>query len=282
MNAPLWSRLLYRASRALTALDVGQQIVRDELLFAFLEPRARSGLTFDAYTRSRGYVDGGEHFVQGLFAWELALLNDDRVPHSGRVLLGAAGGGRELHGLIQRGYEVFAFEPVAPLLKSARAVAGGSNAVLVQASYQDLVSRALGKPGALDSLNGHIDLCLLGWGSISHLTEPNAALETFRALRAIAPEAPVIVSFILLRTGTPDVKGGARKLRRGLRRILEAAGKPRVQTGLRFVTSCGFFYEFSRSELTEICALAGYEVARFSELPHPHALLLPIAAAPNG
>jgi len=279
MNAPIWSRLLFRFSRGLTALDVGQQIMRDELLLAFLPPSQRDSLTFEAYARSRSYVAGGEYFLQGLWAWEAALLEDPRIPRSGRVLLGAAGGGRELHGLLQRGYEVYAFEPVALLLESARTIATGTNAVLVQATYQDLVARAEGKSGALDSFDGHVDLCILGWGSLSHLTEPTAAIETLRALRALAPEAPVIVSFISQSKGTPEVKGGARRLRRGFRRLLKAVGGQPVSTGLKFRTNLGFYYEFSQSEVIELCELAGYEIARLGDMPYPHALLLPRVGA---
>jgi hypothetical protein len=279
MNAPSWSQLLYRFSRALTALDLGQQIVRDELLFGFLSPSERNVLTFDAYARSRSYVKGGEYFLEGLWAWEAALLEDSRVPRSGRVLLGAAGGGRELRALLDRGYEVFAFEPVAPLFQCARAIAQGENAVVVQANYDDLVARAEGKSGRpLDSLAGHFDLCILGWGSLSHLTELDAVLQTFRALRALAPQAPVVVSFSLRSSkGPPDLKGGALKLRHGLRRVLGAAGARAVPPGLRFATRYGFFYEYSVSEFVELCAKSGYALERLSEVPHPHALLLPIA-----
>ncbi|MES1185313.1 MAG: class I SAM-dependent methyltransferase [Myxococcales bacterium] len=278
MNAPIWSRLLYGFSRALSALDIGQQIVRDELLFAFLPPSQRSGLTFDAYSRSRSYVVGGAYFLHGLWAWEAALLGDPRVPRSGRVLLPAAGGGRELQVLLERGYEVFAFEPVYPLFESARSVgvAAGSRATVVQANYRDLVAKADGKPGPLDGLGGHFDLCLLGWGSLSHLTEPGAALEALRAVRALAPDAPVIVSFLLRIKGTPDVKGGARKLRHGLRRVFKAIGAPEVPVGLRFGTSHGFCYEYSASEFIELSERAGYQVAVVSEHVYPHALLLPI------
>ena len=279
MKTPRWSRLLYRFSRALTALDVGQQIARDELFFAFLQPSQRNSLTLDAYARSRLYVVGGDRFSEGMWAWEAALLEQPRVPRSGRVLLGAAGGGRELQWLLERGYEVCAFEPVATFFESARSIARGTNTLVIQASYQDLVARAAGKAGPLDSFGGHVDLCILGWGSISHLTEPSDVLETFRALRALAPEAPVITSFLLRSKGVPDVKGGARTLRRKLRRVLEAVGRPSVPAGLRFTTSAGFCYEFSHSELSELWLQAGYEVASLGEVPYPHALLLPIAAA---
>jgi hypothetical protein len=280
MNTPIWTRLLYGFSRALSALDTGQQIVRDELLFAFLPPNQRNSLTFDAYSRSRPYVVGGEYFLQGLWAWEAALLEDPRVPRSGRVLLTAAGGGRELHALLERGYEVFAFEPTAPLFESARSIgiAAGSKAEVVQASYQDLVAKADGKLGPLDGLGGHFDLCVLGWGSLSCLTELRDALEMLRAVRMLAPAVPVVASFMLRNKGTPDVKGGARNLRRSLRRLFEAVGAPAVPDGLKFGTAHGFFYEYSLSEFTELCERAGYEVAVIGEFPHPHALLVPAVA----
>lgn len=277
MDYPTWSRLLYRFSRALNSANMGQQVVRDELLFAFLPPSQRNGLTFEAYSRSRGYVVGGEYFVHGLWAWEAELLDDPRVPRSGRVLLTAAGGGRELRALLERGYEVFAFEPVKNLFESARSVEkeAGSKATVVQASYQDLVAKAAGKSGPLDGLGGDFDLCVLGWGSLSHLTEPDGVLETLRAVRALAPKAPVIASFLLRTKGTAEVKGGARRLRQGLRWVLEAVGAPPVPEGLQFQTAYGFFYAYSRGEFNAVCERAGYEVALIGELPHPYALLLP-------
>ena len=199
------------------------------------------------------------------------------VPRSGRVLLSAAGGGRELSALLDRGYDVFAFEPVGSLVESARSIGAGagSKAVVVQASYQDLVARAAGQSGPLDALVGKFDLCVLGWGGLSHLTEPGAVLEALRAVRALAPDAPVIASFLLRTKGTAEVKGGGRKLRRGLRRAFGAAGAPTVPEGLQFGTAHGFFYAFSRDEFSELCERAGYGVALTGELPHPYALLVP-------
>jgi hypothetical protein len=276
MNGPIWSRLLYRVSRGFSALDAGQRIVRDELLFAFLAPSQRSSLIFDAYGLSRHYVAGGEYFAAGLWDWEAALLEDPRVPRAGRVLLGAAGGGRELRVLLERGFEVYAFEPVSSLLESAQSIAQGPRSRVIQATYEDLVARAVGKSGPLDSLAGAVDLCILGWGSLSHLTEPSTVLETLRALRVLAPGAPVMTSFLLRVNEYPEVEGGARRLRQGLRRALEFAGRPAVPPGLKFHVALGFIYEFSRDELFELCAQAGYEVARFVEEPYGHALLLPL------
>jgi hypothetical protein len=275
MKAPTWSRLLYRFSRVLSVVDVAQQIVRDELLFAYLQPEQRSVVTFDAYAKNSNYVPGGEFFSQGLFAWELALLEDSRVPRSGRVLLAAAGGGRELHALLQRGYEVCAFEPVAPLFDSAREVARGAKATVAKATYQDLVARAEGRPGPLDGWRGPFDFCVLGWGSLSHLTEPTVVLDVLRAFRSLAPSAPIMASFFVRSSGQPATTGGARKLRRVLRGTLAIAGGRPVAAGLRFLTAAGFIYAFSREELVSLCGDAGYEVALFDDCTYPHALLLP-------
>lgn len=279
MSAPGWARLLYRLSRTLNSLNVAQLLVRDELLLAFLRESQRNSLTFEAYSRSRGYTQGGETFLEGLFPWEVELLEDPRVPRSGKVLLGAAGGGRELAALLARGYDVYAFEPVNQLFESASRVARGRSAIVVQASYEDLVARARGRFGSLNGYCGGADLCVLGWGSLSHVTEPTAVLELFRALRALSPLAPVIISFYLRSEIQTPNRGGARKLRGGLRRALEIVSRRPVAAGVKFQTACGFYYEFSRAELVDLSAQAGYEVAELVETPHPHALLLPKAVA---
>lgn len=277
MKPPVWPRLLCKVSRAMNAMDVAQRIVRDELLFAFVQPGERDALTFQAYAQTRDYVEGGDSFSEGLFAWETALFEDVRIPSRGRVLLGAAGGGRELNALLGRGYDVYAFEPVETLLESARSVARGSNAVLARGTYRDLVARAKGESGPFDTLGGQIDLCILGWGSLSHLTQPNDVVETLGALRSMAPNAPVVASFILRSNFTPNTKGGARKLRRGLRRTLERLGGQVVPEGLNYDTAAGFFYAFSRDELAELCAQAGYDIAQLVEKPFAHVLLVPSA-----
>lgn len=280
MEAPTWSRVLYRFSRALSAVDVSQQILRDELLLAFVPPDQRSGVTFDVYSKNIEYVPGGGFYAKGLFPWELAMLDDSRVPRAGRVLLAAAGGGRELRALVARGFEVCAFEPAEPLFESSRNVARGSSAVALKASYQDLVSWAEGRGGPLSGWRGPFDLCLLGWGSISHLTAPGAALEVFRALRTLAPRTPVITSFLMRGATPPATAGGARKLRGLVRRALQAVGGYPVHQGLGFSNSSGFIHSYSKEELFELWEQAGYSVAHFSDRDYPHALLLPSEPVP--
>jgi len=277
MVAPLWSRLLFRASRALSSGDVAQQILRDELLFAYMHPKQRGALTTAAYAMNGDYVPGGEIFGAGLFPWEKALLQDPRIPSRGKVLVAAAGGGREVAALLARGYEVYAFEPVRPFLESAQRVVQGSGSRVVQASYEDLVEYAAGRAGGpLSDCTGPFDLCLLGWGSLSHLTEPAVVVQVLRGLRRLAPRSPVITSFLLRGSEPAATNGRARRLRRAVRGALQSLGGRPTPPGLRFLTSAGFLYSFSRDELFELCQRAGYSVDYFSDRDYPHALLLPL------
>jgi hypothetical protein len=282
VTAPLWSRLVFRSSRAFSALDVAQQLVRDELFFAFLHPNQRAALTSAAYALNSDYVPGGEIFSGGLFSWEKALLEHPKVPKSGRVLLAAAGGGRELGALIARGYEVYAFEPVAPFLVSARRVVRGSTSTVIAARYEDLIARMAGQRGPLDDCRGKFDFCVLGWGSLSHLTEPHLLVSVLKALRALAPSAPVMASFLTRSAGPEATNGGARMLRRWFRRAVQVAGGGVVPPGLRFLKSAGFLYYFTREELGMLCAQAGYEIDAFNDGDYPHALLLPKAVNGGG
>jgi hypothetical protein len=280
-RAPNWARLVCRVSRGLNRVDRSQQILRDELLFAFLPPSYRRELTFDAYASTKAYSSGGDFFSQGLFPWEVALLDHPQIPRAGRVLLAAAGGGRELEALLKRGYDVFAFEPVPALFEQAQHVARGSGASVVKASYSDLVTRARGGQGPLDRLKGPFDFCLLGWGSLSHLTELSEVLDVLAALRTLAPHAPVITSFFLRASGVAPSVGGARRLRRLLRRVFAVAGGRPVHPGLQFYLDAGFVRPLLREELYDLCERTGYEVAYFTEVDYPHALLLPKAGSPD-
>lgn len=278
MRPPAWARLLYRASRSLSSLNRAQEIVRDELLFGYLRPEARSELTLSVYAKTHGYLEGGEIFAQGLFPWEAAMLDHQRVPRAGRVLLGAAGGGRELAGLLARGYEVTAFEPVEPFFESARRSARGSSAVVLKGSYADLVRRARDASGPLSPVQGPFDLCLLGWGSLSHLSSTREVAEVLAAIRSLAPRAPVLTSFWAGVSIKPSRLGGATRLRRAARGVIASLGGKPFPRGLEFLTDVGFMLTFTEQELAEASALGGYDVALFDEADYPHALLVPTGA----
>jgi hypothetical protein len=104
-----------------------------------------------------------------------------------------------------------------------------------------------------------------------------ARAELHRAVRALAPTAPVLLSFAVDGAVAQPVPGKGR-VRDGLRRAFAALHAPgSSEPGDRFFPSSGFFAYLSRGELLELAAAAGYGVESYEEAPYPHAVLAPDA-----
>ncbi len=277
MRLPLWFRLLRDYDRAFQLAARTHDIVRDEVIFAWLAPASYDQVTRDAYARAEDYLPGGSIFARGLFEWEREILDGPHFPKRGRVLLAAAGGGRELLALCQRGFEVLAFEP-SPLVEGARQVARGfPHATVVQASYSDLIAACEARVGPLASFcaPGTFDAVLLGWGSLIHVTEPQLQLEILRAARALAPRGPTLASFALA-PPPGSARGRSDRLRSALRSAFRPLGAhPPPPSGVTYSPSGGVLYTFHRDELLQLAARSGFSVERLEAYPFPHALLLP-------
>jgi hypothetical protein len=272
----LWARALRGFDRLAWYAYHAHEITRDELLFALLDPALRSDATVAAYSDLKTYLPGGATFEGGLFGWEEALLEQPSLPRSGRVLLAAAGGGRELNALLQRGFGVTAFEPNPVFFEAASAVAKHSgNARVVRASYADLIAAA-GGAGPLTSLREEsFDWLLFGWGSFTHLTQRAEQLAVLRATRTLAPHAPLALSFFMRKPQIPDSR--SEQLRRVLRTALRRAGKERpLEPGLGYDYGGGFVYSFTSEEFADLAQQAGYRIAFRDEKIFPHAILLPL------
>jgi hypothetical protein len=275
VTLPRWVRALQTIDRAAYYGYRLHEIVRDELLFGFLDPRVWPEVTDTAYAALDTYLPGGSRFESGLFGWEEQALEHPAFPKRGRLLLGAAGGGRELRELSARGYEVVAFEPNERLLAGARAVGDSCGAIVHQASYADLVRSQSGE-GPLASLRRAppFDAIVLGWGSITHLLDPAEQDALFATLRKSWPRAPVLASFYTRVDPTPPSRSATlrRRLRDGLRHV---GGRARPGDQLTYVYAGGFAYCFSEIEIEGLAARAGYDVAAFAVEPFGHALLVP-------
>jgi SAM-dependent methyltransferase len=276
MSVPLWVRVLQRTDRLAWYAYHGYEVLRDELLIAWLDPAQRESVIERAYREQRVYLPGGTTFERGLFQWERTLLERPEVPRAGRVLLAAAGGGRELKALAQRGYDVTAFEPNPVLREGAQQVAAQCGGLVLDGAYADL-SLALHGRGPLRVLRARApyDLVVLGWGSITHVLEEDDRLALLESVRALAPSAPVITSFFL----RPESGHGGRteRLRRALRATFTKLGAPNgaAPEGLAYEAGGGFVYAFTESEVQALAHRAGYAVAVLESSPFPHALLIP-------
>ncbi|MDO9021187.1 MAG: hypothetical protein Q8S73_18820 [Deltaproteobacteria bacterium] len=281
---PPWARALLLADRVLHSSARFAALVRTELLLAGLSAEQREAVNAAVFSAEDTYAPGGPTFEHGLFAWERAALATAPFPASGRVLLGGAGGGRELAGLSALGYEVTAFEPAPALAHALAAVASrhpGSRAVC--ASYADLARAARGGGGPLAAMLGApFDAVVLGWASLSHLTDAAARTALLAALPAVAPGAPVLLSYL----GPDDdgrANGRVERLRSPLRRGLALAlGRAAAAPGEGFQPGAGFYQRFSAGEIEALAAAAGYEAALHEREPYPHAILAPRSERSGG
>jgi hypothetical protein len=280
VTLPAWARALESVDRGAYYLYRLHEIVRDELFFGFLDPSAWPEVTDRAYADLATYLPGGSRFEAGLFEWEDRALSAPPFPRSGRVLLGAAGGGREMRALLERGYEVVAFEPNERLFAGASEVArdhrGGE---IHRATYADLVRAVEQGDGPLASVvaGPPFDAVLLGWGSITHLCDPREQVRLFAALARLCPKAPVLTSFYTRPDSRPP--GRADRARAVVRGALRLAGsRARHGDELTYATAGGFAYCFSAAEINALAATTGYEVTSFAAEPFGHAVLVPVTS----
>jgi SAM-dependent methyltransferase len=273
---PLWARALRGIDRLAWYAYHAHEITRDELMFAWLRPELRSDATVAAYSDMRTYLPGGTTFEGGLFGWEEALLARPEVPRAGRVLLAAAGGGRELKALLERGFEVTAFEPNPVLFEGAsRVAAGSSGARVVRATYADLVAAVHGTGPLAGLRDESFDFVLFGWGSFTHLTQRDLQLQVLRAARALAPRARLSLSFFM--RPAKEVDSRSARMRGVLRGLLKRTGaRQPVEPGLGYDYGGGFVYSFTMDEVGDLAQQAGYKIEFFDDKVFPHVILQPL------
>lgn len=274
---PRWARALLLADRAVHSAVRFAALLRTEILLAGTDTDAREAINTAVFDAEDTYAPGGPAYARGLFAWERAALGRAPFPPSGRVLLGGAGGGRELSALCAMGYKVTAFEPSETLSAALADVASKHpGARAFRASYADLVRAARAMGGPLESIASEDhDAVVLGWASLSHLTSHDERLALFEALRALAPRATVLVSYL----GPDDdgrANGRVEALRGPIRRALARwSGRPEAPAGQGFVPGAGFYERLTEDDLRALARAAGYTVAFHDPEPYPHALLTP-------
>lgn len=236
--------------------------VRDESAMAWVPPSDRARLTSLLFDRQRTYAPGGRTFSLGLFGWEDEMLAPP-FPRTGRILIGGAGGGREAMALIARGYEVVAFDQARELVLAGAPTVEAAGGSLLCASYDDVVRAAAGEPTPLgNAFETPFDGVLLGWGSLSLVVSDAERLSLLRALRALAPTAPVALSFD--EPVDPEIPGSrVARARAAVRRLytrLEAPGYSGER--MRYAAWAGILRESTLAEVGAIARAAGYEVAK--------------------
>lgn len=277
MRLPPLVRISFAAERVLNAAARLHTLFWDEVLWAWFGPQRREAINRIIWGRANSYLPGGNTFERGLFEWERLAIAKPPFPQAGRILLGGAGGGRELVQLCRRGFDVVAFEPSGLCDGARQAVSSFPNSVVVQASYRDLVTAAQEHTGPLAShvLNASFDAVLFGWQSFDYVLTELDRHELLCATRTLAPKAPLLLSSWMVR----DAENGRLDcLRPPIRRICELLGAPSARRpGDVFWPCGGFLHLMSQGELEAAADGSGYRILDFrpSAVSYPHAMLMP-------
>ena len=277
---PFLIRIALATERVRRTTERLHSLLWDEALWAWYGPQRLEAINQIIWGRANSYLPGGTAFERGFFDWERRAVTEPPFPHAGRILLGGAGGGRELVQLCRCGYDVVAFEPSKELCDGARRAASCfSNSVVVRASYRDLVAAAQEHTGPLAShvLDTSFDAVLFGWASFNYVFTEADRRDVLCATRTIAPKAPLLLSFLMAQDAE---NGRLDRLRPGIRKICKLLGAPSARShGGTFWLwpHAGFVHLVSQIELEAAAASSGYRIRYFRQPVDscPHAMLIP-------
>ncbi|HVK77076.1 MAG TPA: hypothetical protein VM734_27405 [Kofleriaceae bacterium] len=270
-------RAYARIDRTASLLGSAARLFADGALGAALAADEKMRLTVGLYDLSaRQYRPGA-----GLWQWEERWFACRLPPPPARILIGAAGAGREAVALAERGYQVAAFEPAMVMHAQATTAARGRFPV-VRAAYEDVAGAAAGRGetghGLAALVGARWDAVLFGWTSLSHLLEPDVRARVLAACSRLAPRGPLLVSFVA-RLGAPSAPRS--RIWRLARRLGAAAARARGldpardADGAQFDRAIGFVRPFTPAELDGMAAAIGRTAIHEVEAGFPHATLVP-------
>lgn len=245
-----------RAGNFLSGLAVG-----------LLDDTALVRLTISSYDR-RGTYSAGP-----IKDWEVEWFARDLPPPPARILVGAAGSGREVSHLEEQGYQIVAFEP-APRFVANVNQAGQHRQPMLLGSYEDLLDPSSELSRSLLA-EPPFEAILLGWGSITHLPGQARRREVFRRLRTFCPHGPLLASFVLASGNSAPGRSRARTAGHRLATLLggRAADSPTDGVSGRH----GYAHWFNEGELADLAEGSGYRIANLSAsaVSYPHATFVP-------
>ena len=245
------SSCLYRSffvERFVLAIHNGAAALLQGLALGLLSNQQLETLTEQRYLRKFSSYAEESHVTSGLFLWEREAIRR-YFPGSGRIIVAAAGAGREMLALAHAGYVVDGFDCCAPLVKAAQLELKkhGVNAKL------ELVP-----PSSVPGWNDRFDGVLVGFSGYMYIPGRSRRIRFLRELcRFLNPGAPLMLSFTegtqgRRRTWTARIGTAMRSLRRA---------EP-VEEG-DWITG-GFQHHFLREQILSEMSEAGMELVYYS------------------
>lgn len=247
--------------RATRAFDLKVRRGVEELLLTCTSRESRDAITAAVYARQLDYSRGGRTFARGLMDWEDRFITSSGLEKGAHVLIGGAGGGREIVALTGKGFRVTAFEP-NPVLAAdaAREAKTRPGTVALVGGYDDFVDGANKGIGPLAGLrdSAPFDAVILGWASFAHVLEEGQRRAVLMAARTLSPDGPLLLSYHPPST-TAGTAVGPRTS--SMRSLLKRLGAPAdIRAGDRFLPWAGFYHEMTPADVEALAVASGYMV----------------------
>ncbi len=242
--SPRIVRRAVASARIVNRLLSGISALHGGFWLGFLDDRTIAQSTEEFYASHDQFLSS-DHNLSGLYIWEQESIAK-HAPASGRVLVPAAGAGREVIALASMGYTATGYDPSPDLVDVGTELIDhvGSDAAL-------LLSRGNDLPHDLDP---PFDWILFGWAGINHIAGRSHRASVLRSLfEVLEPHGVLIVSF---NDRSPDSRHleVARRVAAWIRRLRRAPDP--VELGDIFNGS--FLHLFTFDELGRELAATGF------------------------
>jgi hypothetical protein len=216
--------------------------------------------------------------LAGLHDWERDWYAAELPAAPARILVGAAGAGREVAGLLEQGYTVDAFEPTPTMASTCAQVPAVG--VVVTAGFDEFCAAVLDDrtTAATPLAANRYDAVVIGWGGLHHVVADQARDRLLRACCRLAPDGPVLASFHT-KGAWLRAEAASRGRRLGARlgrRIARARGIGEPPDGVHFTWRIGFERPLDRDAVERLAQAIGRDV-RYSEPLYGCAVFLPPA-----
>lgn len=208
--------------------------------------------------RSWGIYRDSAYNESGFRDWEASAIAT-HFPQSGRVLVPACGGGREVLALARRGFEVVAFECEPSFV-------GHCQDLLAKHEIPAQVFQAPPSEVAVEVRGMRFDAAIVGWGGYMHIQHAQRRVAFLRDVRKMMPVgAPILISFFTRREQSKFffiVYWVAR-----VAKAISGSSLP-IERGDNMDGS--FDHHFTSDEIRAECKAAGFEVLVFHQRPYGH------------
>ncbi|KXK49322.1 MAG: hypothetical protein UZ13_03166 [Chloroflexi bacterium OLB13] len=250
-------RAYFFVNRLWTLMSNGLTAVYQGIWLGLLSHAHLSEVTSQHYAKAETY-HSDDYNLNGLFDWEIGIYHRF-FRDCQTILLGAAGGGREIVALSRLDKTVSAFECQPALLESARQ--------LLKARSID-AEIILAKPDHVPESFGTFDGLILGWGGYTHIAGRDARIAFLKEFRThVRAEGPILLSFFVRRKESRMMRWTYR-----IAKVIRRIRFSRESVELGDTLYGPYDHHFKENEVKAELEAAGFELVYFADKPFAHAV----------